>query len=95
MEKAIFSGYRYFKFTDPVSKSTHEGYTLYLLEEIKDKDNQHEGFMPLTFYDRYNNRQKYPSISTEEFDKFKIGQLQFPMDVEVVFDRRNHLIELR
>lgn len=95
MEKALFVGYRFYSFTDPAQNKTYKGYTLYLLQEIKDKDHKNVGYIPLTFYDRYNNRQKYPSLNEEEFVNFGIDLLVPLTEVEISIDRRNKIIDLK
>ena len=91
MEQAVLIGYRPYKYTDPKTNKVYEGYTLFLLESMN--PNSGTGYIPLSFYDRFNNRSKYPSVSLDFFKEKKIDSFKMFQKVNLLFDRNNHLIE--
>lgn len=92
MDKAVLVGYRYFNFTDN-RNIVIQGYTLFLIEPLSGENSS--GYSPVQFYDRYNNRPKYPSVSVEEFNKFGIANMQLNKMVNYIVDRKNHLVEFK
>lgn len=92
MERFVLTGYRYFEFTDN-KNNVIKGYTLFLLQSVN--HNSGKGYMPVQFYDRYNNKPKFPSISVELFEKFQVMNFKLNQQVEVLFDRYNHLLEIK
>lgn len=93
MEEALFVGYRSFNFTDNQGKKV-EGVTLFLLQPIK-KGEGVKGYQPVTLYDRFNNRMKFPSVSFEFFKTSCLVDLKPNTPILVTFDRNNKIIEVK
>lgn len=92
MEEVIFMGYRYYSFTDQKGLK-QEGYTLYLLQQVEKNPNNY-GFMPVTYYDRFNNRQKFPSVSADTFKNFNLDKCKVNQKIKVLFNRNNKIAEV-
>ena len=56
MEQAIYVGCREYSYKDPQTGKLYEGYTLYMLQAQNPQSAK--GYIPVTLYDRFNNRQK-------------------------------------
>ena len=92
MEDAVLTGYRYFLFDDPRGTGKIEGYTLYLLQPLKSEGSM--GYAPVTFFDRFNNRMKFPSVSADFFRQKGLAMMKANSFVQVLFDRNNKVIDL-
>lgn len=92
MEDALFIGTRYFELEDSNTHEVRRGYSVYLAQKLKgDKDT---GFYPVTYYNRWQGSQKFPSVSVDFYQEKMLGAFTFGDKVKVVFDRNNHIIEL-
>lgn len=92
MEEVVFMGYRFYSFTDQRGMK-QEGYTLYLLQPVEKGDNNN-GFMPVTYYDRFNNRQKFPSVSADDFKRFCLDKVKVSQKIKILFNRNNKIAEV-
>lgn len=91
MEQAIYVGCREYSYKDPQTGKLYEGYTLYMLQAQNPQFAK--GYIPVTLYDRFNNRQKYPSVSKEFYESHGIDKIKINSKVQILFDRNNKLIE--
>lgn len=92
MEDAIMTGYRYYQFDDPRGKGKIEGYTIFLLQPIKGSENK--GYMPVTFFNRFQNSMKFPTVSAAFFKEKGLEKFKTNEYVKVLFDRNNKIIDL-
>lgn len=92
MEEVIFMGFQFYSFADQKGIK-QEGYILYLLQPVKKGDNNY-GFMPVTYYDRFNNRQKFPSVSADDFKRFNFDKVKVNQKINVLFNRNNKIAEV-